>query len=499
MNKTLKYAVFTFLALGYLASCDGSYIEPDYQARPYCTIPDDNMNLPCGGTLRTDYSDAPMGCELEMLIDGNINTYYQTGHATVSIVVNTAKAIAVESMSLVSSPDCPEFDPAGFRLLGSNDNKTWETIGEKRNFSFDARGQTMTWDFKSGVAYRFIKLNITANNGGDKLRIAEFILSEAVPSSIEDLMHLADGWTSSTITPMGKHFNNVRTATPDQLAWLNDPSKNPPIEVSSYLDPAKHLWMAHEVRLYPYGSPIPADVNQYLIGNCCMLAVFASYAWSRPDFIRDIITQNGNIFTVKMFNPAGEPMTVTVDNTFICGTDGKLRCCHGKDDAATWASILEKAVMKWEYIYKYNYPIDGIGYEHLSPLFTGDGNSYAFRTETLTPGQMKRVVIVCLDQGYILGGGFSKGDVVVEAPFMSKRLHAFTHMYATSPFGLFAMRNPLGRAHGSPDGKEDGVMNIPNDQEITDLIDIRVCYPGVSKQFMKSKLTPYIPPVIAAN
>ena len=457
------------------------------------------MNLPCGGTLRTDYTDAPKGCEIEMLIDGNLNTYYQTGHQTVSIVVNASKAIAVESMSLVSSPDSPDFDPRGFKLLGSNDNRTWEAIGEKRNFSFETRGQMLTWEFKSGVAYRFIKLNITSNNGGDKLKIAEFALSETVPTSIDDLMHLTDGWTTSTVTPMGKHFDNVRTATQDQLAWLNDPSKNPPLEVSKYLDPSKHSWKAHEVRLYPYGSPIPADVNQYLVGNCCMLAVLASYAWSRPDFIRDIITQNGNNFTVKMFNPAGERITVSVDNTFVCGTDGKLRGCHGKDDAATWASVLEKAVMKWEYVYKYNYPIDGIGYEHLSPLFTGDGNSYAFRIKTLTPEQMKRVVLVCLNQGYILGGGFSKEGVVVEAPFMSKDLHAFTYMYATSPTGLFAMRNPLGKAHGSPDGKEDGVMNIPNDKEITDLIDIRVCYPGISKQFMKSKLTPYTPPTMVTG
>ena len=138
--------------------------------------------------------------------------------------------------------------------------------------------------------------------------------------------------------------------------------------------------------------------------------------------------------------------------------------------------------------------MDGIGYEHLAPLFTGDGNSYAFKIETLTPEQMKRVVMVCLNQGYILCGGFAKDNVIVEDPFMSQDLHAFTFMYATSPSGLFAMRNPYGKANGSPDGKEDGVMNIPNDKEIVDLIDIRVCYPGESKKFMKSKLTPYTPP-----
>ena len=499
MKRTIQYILYASVTLGFLASCERIGTEPEYTARPYCAIADDNMNLPCGGILRTEYTDAPEGCGIGMLIDGNLNTFYQTGHTTVSIVVNAARAIAVESMSLSSSPDSPEYDPQGFKLMGSNDNRTWETIGEVRYFSFEARGQTITWDIKSGEAYRFIKLNITSNNGGSKLKIAEFALSHSVPTSIEDLMPLADGWTTSTVTPMGKHFNNVRTATPSQLEWLGDPSKNPPLEVSKYFDSSKHAWKAHEVRLYPYGSPIPADVNQYLVGNCCMLAVLASYAWSRPDFIRDLITQDGNNFTVKMFNPAGEPINVSVDNSFVCGNDGKLRGCHGKDDAATWASVLEKAVRKWEYVYKYNYPIDGIGYEHLSPLFTGDGNSYAFRIETLTPEQMKRVVIVCLNQGYILGGGFSEGDVVVEAPFMSRRLHAFTFMYATSPVGLFAMRNPLGRAHGSPDGKEDGVMNIPNDKSITDLIDIRVCYPGVSKQFMKPKLTPYTPPTMVGN
>ena len=499
MNRIIRNTLYAAAAALIIVSCEKDPKEPEYQARPYCTIADDNMNLPCGGTLRTDYSDAPKGCEIGMLIDGDVSTYYQTNHQTVSLLVNAAKAIAVENLSLVSSPDSPEYDPAGFKLLGSNDNKTWEKIAEKKGFSFEARSQMLTWDIKSGVAYRYIKLNITANNGGEMLKIAEMALSEAVPDSIDDLMHLADKWTTSSVTPMGKHYEKIRTATEDQMAWLNDPSKNPPLEASKYLDPSKHSWKTREVQLYPFGNPIPADVNQYLIGDCCQLAVFASFAWSRPDFIKDIITQNGNNFIVKMFNPAGEPITVAVDNTFVCGTDGKLRGCRGKNDIPTWASVMEKAVMKWEYIYKYNYPIDGIGYEHVVPLFTGDGNSYAFKIKTLTPEQMKRVVIVCLNQGYILGGGFAKDNIVVEDPFMSQDLHAFTFMYATSPSGLFAMRNPYGNANGSPDGKEDGVMNIPNDKEIVDLIDIRVCYPGTSKKFMKSKLTPYTPPTTFAN
>ena len=123
--------------------------------------------------------------------------------------------------------------------------------------------------------------------------------------------------------------------------------------------------------LYPFGDPVPADVNQHGIGVCSALAVFASMAYLFPDFIKSIIQDNGNgTFTVDMFDPQGQPVEVTVQSTFL-GDNNGIGAASGKKGEATWASILEKAIMKWNYIYQVNPDISGIGSEHVAPLFTG--------------------------------------------------------------------------------------------------------------------------------
>ena len=155
---------------------------------------------------------------------------------------------------------------------------------------------------------------------------------------------------------------------------------------------------------------------------------------------------------------------------------------------------MEKALMKYEYVYRVDYPIGGIGTEWSAPPFTGCGDSFAFSPESLTPDQMSRVAKTVVDLGYIAICGFRQNDVIVDDPFKSVSAHAFTVMYPQKSGALFACRNPWGGAAGSPDGKEDGVMNIWNDGTVPQLIDFRIVYPGKASDFPKRGVGPYTPP-----
>lgn len=474
-----------------------------YVARTSFTLSSSNGNFPCGGTVATDNTDATSSTEVVKMVDNSPLTYYHTSMPSVNVVYVASEAFPVGTLSLMCSAFMG-YDPVSFVLYGSEDGSGWEQICAEEELYFSFRRQELSWTVDAEKEFRYYKLVMGAAQGAEGIRVSEWKMTKRKPSAdreiidFSDLMSYAGGRTFSEVTPMGKKFgNNLRTATLEQMEWLNDPTQNPPIEAAT-LNAENYMLKALDVNLYPYGDPSPADVNQHAIGDCCACAVFAAFAYTRPGFIKSIISQEGNVFTVKMFNPAGEPITVKVDNKFICGLKGKLQALSGKGQIATWSTVLEKAMMKWQYVYRYNYGIGGIGTEHVVPLFTGDGDSFAFSAGKLSPQQLERAVKGSLSQGYIVIGGFTKSDVIVENTYKSVSGHAFSLMCPNSASGLFAMRNPWGGAAGSPDGKEDGVMNIPDNRAITDMIDLRICYPGSSLEYFEGAEA-YYPPKFSSS
>ncbi len=127
----------------------------------------------------------------------------------------------------------------------------------------------------------------------------------AESSDIETILSYATGHTKSEQTPMGQHFENRHVTTSDDKAWLLDPDNDPtPIAGLSQ-------WIEKTVNLYPFGEPVPADINQHVIGDCSACSVFASLAYLYPDFIKHIIKDNGNnTYTVSMYDPQGNTVDV---------------------------------------------------------------------------------------------------------------------------------------------------------------------------------------------
>jgi len=298
---------------------------------------------------------------------------------------------------------------------------------------------------------------------------------------IDDLMPLAQGQTASATTVMGRHFEKLKTTTEADRLWLNDPTKEPSLPAGK--ENSLEL-RAFPVELYPYKSPMKADCNQRELGNCSAIAVFAELAYINPAFIQSIIKDNGNqTYTLKMFDPQGKEIAVTISNKFMASKGGgKLAGVNGKKGQATWVTVMEKALMKYIDVYKLVNTVEGIGSEFASPPFTGDGSSFAFYAGRLNGESLKRVVETSLAEGKIVIGGFTTPDVKVG---FSKTVNAHAWSFSYAPkmaingyMPLFVMRNPWGNDNGKD---RDGQMFIPKDDKINGLIDLRIINAGAAK------------------
>lgn len=311
-------------------------------------------------------------------------------------------------------------------------------------------------------------------------------------SSISDLMTYSSGSTYSAKTPMGVHFENLHVTTDDDIKWLNDPDSEPPVPSSA----SDLHWATFHVNLYLYGKPDPVDVNQHAIGDCDGLAALACMAYEAPDFIKKIIKDNGDgTYTVSMYDPKGKAITVTVNSEFLAGSGSEIEACSAQgSNVATWATVLEKAVMKYNVIYKFIDDIGGIGSEYATPLFTGQGNSFAFAPGALTPQHLQKVVRTCLAKGEFITGGFNIADQVLGND-LTVTGHAYTVVISTDPAALFSMRNPWGFSPATNGTNQDnGVLNVPNIGSIVSTIDVRIIDPGAAGD--KGTSVPYQKPTL---
>ncbi len=308
-------------------------------------------------------------------------------------------------------------------------------------------------------------------------------------SSISDLMSYSSGSTYSSLTPMGKHFENLPGATNEDIAWLGNASNEPPVPAGLSLH-----WATARVELFLYGKPDSIEVNQHSIGDCDGLAAMACMAYAAPDFVKGLITDNGdNTYTVKMYDPQGKKINVTVSSKFLTGDDGKLKSCTNHDGtAASWATILEKAIIKYIVRFKFRTDIGGIGSEHTTPMFTGQGNSFAFSPGTLNAQKLKKAVRVALAKGQFVTGGFRQANVAVNGVYTVSG-HAYSLFVPTAADVLFAMRNPWGFSP-SPTGnlQNNGILNVSDNNEIVPMVDVRIIDPGIAGSTGTS--TPYQDP-----
>ena len=315
-----------------------------------------------------------------------------------------------------------------------------------------------------------------------------------LPSSLSDLASMANGSTVSQTTVMGTRYEDPakHTATNDELAFFHDGTKQPAIPGSTS---GLHL-KALPVTLYPSGggSPTPADINQHAIGNCDGDTAFASMAYLNAPFIKSLITDShDNTFTVAMYDPLGKRMTITVDNQFLVDGGGTIGAVSGKNNVADWATVLEKATMKYVQVFPVVSDIGGIGSEHQTPMFTGVGGSIAFDRGKLSPANLTRVVKAALAAGKIISGGFGIEGLALASGLQTVTAHGYAVFVPKDQSTMISMRNPWGLDPTSNgyNASTDGVLDIPADQTWAGTIDLRIIDPGDACG--PGMTTPYLP------
>ncbi|HZX05545.1 discoidin domain-containing protein, partial [Kribbella sp.] len=121
------------------------------------------------------------------------------------VTYQLAKPAAVVHYSLTSANDSPGRDPKDFTLQGSNDGSAWTDLDKRTAQRFDSRYITNSYTFKNTTAYRYYRLNVTANYGDSLLQLSGWDISDSTAPA-ESTMNSygtavpADPFTGSSTT-----------------------------------------------------------------------------------------------------------------------------------------------------------------------------------------------------------------------------------------------------------------------------------------------------------
>lgn len=287
---------------------------------------------------------------------------------------------------------------------------------------------------------------------------------------LDDLLPFITDVTYSSRTPMGRNFLYHRQASPEDKAWLES--------TKEVFDDIKEQKKAFDVKLFPNGKPVLADVHQKSINDCNAMSVLADMAFLYPEFIKSIIHQEApDSFRVDMFDPDGKPITVCVSNRFLVHEGGYPIFCVGENDTYCWISIMEKAAMKWIKVYNHINTIEGCNAEFITPMFTGDGRSFCIQPGCLGSKDLARMINICLENGLMVNGGFLKPGIPLDEHNTVVK-HGHTFLPPQRKGALYAIRNPWGN---SPNNH---IMNLMKDNKVVPpLIDIRIISPGAAAKF----------------
>jgi regulation of enolase protein 1 (concanavalin A-like superfamily) len=135
------------------------------------------VNLAFGGTTTASVNGGSAGEGSDKAFDGNPgskwfnNNTSSTGWIQYDFGANNAQA--VKRYTISSANDVPARDPKDWTFLGSQDGTTWTTLDSKSGQTFVNRYQVNTYPIGNTTAYRYYRLNITANSGDVGLQLSE--------------------------------------------------------------------------------------------------------------------------------------------------------------------------------------------------------------------------------------------------------------------------------------------------------------------------------------
>jgi len=137
-------------------------------------------NVAFGGT-----ATATVAAEsAEDVFDSNTATRWFAGRDSVGSVqydFGGGRAPVIERYTVTSANDVPERDPRDWEFQGSNDGTSWTTLDTQNGQTFPARFYEMEYAVAKPAAYRYYRLNVTANSGAPALQVADIKLLSRQP------------------------------------------------------------------------------------------------------------------------------------------------------------------------------------------------------------------------------------------------------------------------------------------------------------------------------
>jgi hypothetical protein len=122
--------------------------------------------------------------EATKAFDGNAGTKWSHSAESSYLQISYTKSgYAIDSYTLTSADDNPGSDPKSWKLLGSSDGSTWETLDERTGQSFKARGEKRSFVLAGETKpFKHYKLEITAirdPEAVDSVQLADLALQGA--------------------------------------------------------------------------------------------------------------------------------------------------------------------------------------------------------------------------------------------------------------------------------------------------------------------------------
>jgi hypothetical protein len=138
-------------------------------------LPPAMVNLAFGGTA-TDSAHIN-GQDATGAFDGNVGTKWFNNNVAptgwIQYDFGAGNAQLVKRYTVSSANDVPGRDPKDWNFLGSQDGVAWTTLDSQSNQSFANRYQQNTYAIGNATAYRYYRLEITANNGEVGVQLSE--------------------------------------------------------------------------------------------------------------------------------------------------------------------------------------------------------------------------------------------------------------------------------------------------------------------------------------
>lgn len=463
------------------------------------------------GRITAEYNDSPVLEKVNKLLDNDTTTDFATNHDKFYISWESDEEVYGNLYTLVASAENASSAPRSWKFYSSTDGSQWDLQDEQTDQTFEP-GETKTFycreitDYNHKVPmHKYFKLEIESNNGASSTRLSEWSVGYKC-RNFGDIIYLAGNFTHSDETPMGTDYSwwtQNHSTTPEILEKLQDPNFEPDETKYNYIENGvEHTFYWNDkinVNLYPFGEPLPTDVNQHQIGNCSVLSAFAAIVYMYPEYIKSIVHENADgTYSVDMFTPEGNPVRVALKATLLHPEEWRENPTwkwgvSGKNDVTTWASLIEKAMMKYETAYDFydNHSSANLGGMNASttcPLYTGSGDGVTIPAGSLTPEQLSVAVKDALAKGWIITGGFSEENSTPDG--ITTTGHTWTVVYPTNPNALIALRNPWGYCSESNGSNKDGVLNVLNDGVVPPTVGIDFWHPGEAYKYYENQGLP---------